>query len=270
APHLRVSRFSVSLDDPNRADATNELPLITQYATSGAAGCDDMTFATDGFLYISVPDQSGQQSGVVNTTQRIDLDLSGGILRIDVVRRSDSLAPNAHPAVTTNYAIPPDNPFIGVTRYNGAPVDPAKVRTEFYAVGLRNPWRIFFEATTRLLYLGDPGYNTLDEINVIARGGNYGWPFREGTGLGPKASQTPQGFLSIDPIYQFRDPAAVIGGVVYHGQRLPELQGAYIFGDWMNGPIRALRYAGTNLASAQTLVSQTGIASFGLDPSNGD
>jgi glucose/arabinose dehydrogenase len=129
---------------------------------------------------------------------------------------------------------------------------------------------MFFDPAARLLYVGDLGLNAWDEINVVSKGGNYGWPFLEGTGPGPKANQAPQGFSSINPIYQFRDPAAVIGGVVYRAQRLLALQGAFIFGDWLNGPIRALRYAGTNQVPTQTVVSETGINAFGLDPSNGD
>jgi glucose/arabinose dehydrogenase len=268
--HYRVARFSVSPVNPNLGIATNELPLITQFSAAGSALCDDMTFGSDGFLYISLGDPFADQSGSTNTAQRIDADLFSGVLRIDVDLQVGSLLPNPHPAVTTNYAVPPDNPFIGVTNYNGKAVDPSKVRTEFYAIGLRNPWRMFFDAQTRLLYLGDPGASTLDEINVIYKGGNYGWPFREGTAPGPQASHAPPNFTSVNPIYQFGDPAAVIGGVVYHGQRMPSLQDAFIFGDWENGPIRALRYGGTNSVPAQTLVSEIGIASFGVDPSNGD
>ena len=269
-PHYRVARFSVSAENPNLAIATNELPLITQFAGSESAICDDMTFGSDGFLYISVDDPFADQSGNINTAQRIDANLFGGVLRIDVDLQAGNLSPNPHPAVTTNYAVPADNPFIGVTSYNGKAVDPAKVRTEFYAIGLRNPWRMFFDAQTRLLYLGDPGASSLDEINVIYKGGNYGWPFREGTIAGPQASQAPRNFTSVNPVYQFGDPAAVIGGVVYHGQRMPALQDAFIFGDWENGPIRALRYGGTNSVPAQLLLSEVGIASFGVDPSNGD
>jgi glucose/arabinose dehydrogenase len=172
--------------------------------------------------------------------------------------------------VTTNYAIPPDNPFIGATNFIGASVNPAMVRTEFYAVGLKRPWRMTFDQATGLLYTGDPGQNVQDEVAVIEKAGNYGWPYHEGTGLGPQASKTPQGLAVTLPIYQIPKPAATIGGIVYYGQRFPQLRGAFIFGDWVNGPIRSLRYAGTNMVPAQLLTSEGGIASFGIDPSNGD
>src|SRR5262249_12964269 len=156
-------------------------------------------------------------------------------------KRPGNLGPNPHPAISTNYAIPSDNPFIGVTNFNGAPVDPAKVRTEFYAVGLRNPWRMSLDEPTGLLYIGDPGDSTRDEVNIVVKGGNYGWPFREGTQPGPQSKKTPVGFVSIDPIHQYPRPSAVIGGLVYRGTLYPELDGAYVFGDWVQGQIYALR-----------------------------
>lgn len=263
--HYRVSRFSASPQDPNSAATNSELPLITQRYT-GNGFCDDMLFGSEGYLYISVADPNQDAGG---SPQAIDSNLYGGILRIDVDQNPGSLPPNPHPAVTTNYAIPSDNPFVGATSFNGTPVDPGKVRTEFYAVGLRNPWRMSLDALSGLLYVGDPGTSLMDEINVIRKGGNYGWPYREGTGPGPKAGSTPAGLNCINPIFQ-RSAGAIIGGVVYRGQNFPQLQGDYIFGDWVSGLLFGLRYAGTNLISAQILTSQPGVAAFGSDPSNGD
>jgi glucose/arabinose dehydrogenase len=264
-PHYRVSRFSVSLEEPNSALTNSELPFITQ-RYSGTGLCDDLLFGPDGYLYIAVGDP-GMDSG--GTPQAIDANLFGGILRIDVDKNPRNLTPNPHPAVTTNYVIPADNPFVGVTNFNGAQVDPAKVRTEFYAVGLRNPWRMSLDPLSGLLFVGDPGTSIWDEIDVIAKGGNYGWPYREGTSPGPKGNNTPVSLRWTNPIYQ-RSAGAVIGGVVYRGQTYAQLQDAYIFGDWVAGQLSNLRYAGTNLASAQKLTTQTGVVGFGFDPSNGD
>ena len=151
-PHYRVSRFSVSSQDPNSALTNSELPLITQrYVGNGF--CDDMLFGPEGYLYISVADPNQDAGG---SPQAIDANLYGGILRIDVDQKPGSLPPNPHPAVSTNYAIPADNPFVGATNFNGAQVNPASVRTEFYAVGLRNPWRMSLDILTGLLYVGDP------------------------------------------------------------------------------------------------------------------
>lgn len=263
--HYRVSRFSVSAADPNLAVTNSQLPLITQRYI-GMGLCDDMLFGPDGYLYIAVADPNMDSGG---TAQAIDANLYAGILRIDVDKKPGSLPPTPHPAVTTNYAIPADNPFVGVTNFNGAPVDPTKVRGEFYAVGLRNPWRMSLDPLSGLLYVGDPGTSIWDEINVVGKGGNYGWPYREGTGPGPKGRNAPPGLSWINPIYQ-HSTGAVIGGLVYRGQNYSQLQGLYIFGDWVAGQISGLRYAGMNLVSAQTLVGQAGIAGFGVDPSNGD
>ncbi|HVV73070.1 MAG TPA: PQQ-dependent sugar dehydrogenase, partial [Verrucomicrobiae bacterium] len=173
------------------------------------------------------------------------------------------------PAVTTNYAVPPDNPFVGATNFNGLAVDSTKLRTEFYAVGLRNPWRMSQDPASGLLFVGDPGTSVFDEVNVITKGGNYGWPYREGTGPGPKSSSAPPGVKWSNPIYQ-RSAGAIIGGVVYRGQNYPQLQGAYVFGDYVAAQLLSLRYAGTNLAPAQSLTGQSGVAAFGVDPSNND
>jgi uncharacterized repeat protein (TIGR03806 family) len=265
SPHYRVSRFSVSPDAPTSALTNSELPLITQrYIGNGF--CDDMLFGADGYLYIAVADPAQDAGG---TPQAIDGNLYGGILRIDVDKSPASLSPNPHPAVTTNYAIPADNPFVGATNFNGKPIDPTKVRTEFYAIGLRNPWRMSLDPLSGLLFVGDPGTSVQDEINVIVKGGNYGWPYREGTGPGPQARGTPTGLQWINPIYQ-RPAGAIIGGVLYRGQNYPQLQGTYIFGDWVSGQVLGLRYAGTNLVSAQNLVTQSAVEAFGIDPSNGD
>lgn len=267
-PHYRVSRFSVSPDNPNLAPVTNEVPLITQIYPNGTAGlCDDLLFGPDGYLYIAVVDPNADAGG---SLQQINRNLFGGILRIDVDQKAANLVPNPGPAVSTNYAIPADNPFVGVTSFNGVAVNPASVRTEFYAVGLRNPWRMAFDAAAGLLYVGDPGTSLEDAIDVVVKGGNYGWPYREGTVAGPQVGRTPRNVVFINPIYQIRPPSAIIGGIAYHGQNVPTLQGTFICGDWVNGPIWALRYAGTNMVPAQLLVSEIGVAAFGTDPRNGD
>ena len=263
--HYRVSRFSVSPDNPNVTLTNTEVPLITQRYT-GSGVCDDLLFGSEGYLYIAVGDPNMDAGG---TAQTITSNLFGGILRIDVDNNPGNLAPNSHPAVTTNYSIPKDNPFVGVTSFNGSAVDPAGVRTEFYAVGLRNPWRMSLDPISRLLYVGDPGTSVYDEVNTISKGGNYGWPYREGTGSGPKAGSAPAGVNWINPIYQHTG-GAVIGGVVYRGTNCAQLQGAYLFGDWVAGVISSLRYAGTNLVTAQAVTGQAGIVGFGFDPSNGD
>src|SRR5436190_2994451 len=176
------------------------------------------------------------------------------------------------PTPGINYRIPPDNPFVGATNFNGSAIDPNNVRTEFYAVGLRNPWRYTFDPCRGLLWLADVGQNAREEIDIIVKGGNYGWAYREGTMAGPKSP--PPGFTSIDPIYDYGRTLgnSVTGGFVYRGSRFPELYGAYIFGDYGSGRIWQMRYD-TNTGTATVPVqigSEGNISCFGPDPSNGD
>ena len=270
--HYRVARFQLSADNPNAGLTNSELPLITQKNRTAARTCNDLAFGPDGYLYIAVGWISST-TYPANHSQRIDGDLEGGILRIDVDNRPDSLSPHPHAASSTNYAIPRDNPFVEATAFNGAPVDSTQVRTEYYATGLRNPWRMSFDTATGLLYCGDAGEAQREEIDIIVKGGNYGWAFREGTINGPGASLKPPGLVMIDPIHEYRHVggfSVVIGGVVYRGDRLPQLQGSYIFGDSITANIWALRYAGTGAVSSQKLLSEASIVAYGTDPSNGD
>jgi len=176
--HIRLSRFQASATDPNQAVPESELPLLTQYDGDPWHQAGDLHFGPDGYLYCSIGD--GGQWGIENA-QRIGQNFFSGILRLDGDKRPGSLLPNPHPGGTTNYAIPPDNPFAGVTRFNGAVVDPAQVRTEFFAVGLRNPWRFSFDLATGELYANDTGSSYREEVNLILKGANYGWPYEEGT-----------------------------------------------------------------------------------------
>jgi glucose/arabinose dehydrogenase len=176
---------------------------------------------------------------------------------------------------TFNYRIPADNPFVGATTFNGAPVTSNNVRTEFYAVGLRNPWRWSFDRVTGLLYLADVGQGAREEVDIIHKGGNYGWAFREGFIAGPKAAPANPTFL-VDPIqdYPRTEGFSVTGGFVYRGSRMPELQGAYLFADYGSGRIWQMRYevsgGVTNITPRAQIATEAGIACFGPDPSNGD
>jgi len=267
----RVSRFSVSATDPNQGLAGSEVVLFSQLDEACNHNGGDLHFGPDGYLYVALGDEGGS-GGDLGNAQRIDKDFFSGILRIDVDQRPGSLAPNAHPAATTHYAIPPDNPFVGATDFNGAPVDPAQVRTEFWAVGLRNPWRFSFDADR--LYAGDVGQGTAEEIDLIVKGGNYGWNYREGTF--PFNGSAPAGVTLLEPLLNYEhgsgslDGNCVTGGLVYRGARISQLYGEYIFGDWVNGHIWALHYDGTNATNFRRLTGASNPVSFGTDPANQD
>jgi len=148
------------------------------------------------------------------------------------------------------------------------------VRTEVYALGMRNPWRMSFDPLTGALYCGDVGQNAWEEIDIIVKGGNYGWAFREANVAGPRGA--PAGFTSIPPIFAYshgpgtNQAFSVTGGVVYRGRNIPALYGAYLFADYVTGNLWSLVYNGTSATGFTRLLVDGGIAGFGVDPSNGD
>lgn len=275
----RLSRFSRSTTNPFAGNSASELILINQADEASNHNGGDIHFGPDGYLYVSLGDEGGGNDQYANS-QRIDKDYFAGILRIDVDKRPGNLPANPHPAASTNYLVPADNPFVGATRFNGLTVNSNLVRTEFWAVGLRNPWRMSFDRVTGDLYVGDVGQGARDEIDIITRGGNYGWSYREGLIAGPRASP-PAGFTHINPIQDYPQPGApganatnsgrsVTGGLVYRGSRFASISNFYIFGDYSSGNIWALRYQGTNTIPYRHLATDIGVAAFGIDPRNGD
>jgi glucose/arabinose dehydrogenase/mono/diheme cytochrome c family protein len=271
--HDRLARFETSLDNPHLALAASETPLITQFDESEYHNGGDLHFGPDGYLYVSLGDEGGGNGGFGNT-HFITRDFFAGILRLDVDQRPGSLPPNPHPAVSGHYAIPPDNPFIGATNFDGVSIDPAQVRTEYWAVGLRNPWRFSFDPVTGRLFCGDVGEGAREEINVILKGGHYGWNYREGRL--PANGVPPAGMSFVEPILDYPhgggnfEGNAITGGFVYRGARHPQLDGDYLFGDHLTGNIWALRYDGTNVSNWRRLTGLVGVAAFGLDPSRQD
>lgn len=216
-----LSRFRVSKDDPNQADPNSEEELLrikTPYWNhDGGTVC----FGPDGYLYLTLGD-----GGLANDPHKHGQDLSklfGKILRLDVDHKGDGKP----------YAIPKDNPFVG---REGA-------RPEIWASGLRNIWRMAFDRKSGALWAADVGQNLYEEINIIRRGGNYGWSIREAlhpfgaNGSGPSSEL-------IDPIWEYHHDVgkSITGGTVYRGSRLPELQGAYVYADYVTAKHWALRY----------------------------
>jgi uncharacterized repeat protein (TIGR03806 family) len=272
--HDRLARFRVSATDPNLADSTSEQPLLTQRDEASNHNGGQLLFGPDGYLYLSIGDEGGANDTYQNS-QRIDKDFFSAILRLDVDQKPGSLSPNTHPAVHSGtYTVPADNPFVGATAFNGAAVTPSAVRTEFWAVGLRNPWRMSFDSGTGQLWCADVGQDSREEIDVIVRGGNYGWNYREGTIAGPRGSP-PAAATFLAPIWDYPRTSglSITGGFVYRGTARPELSGRYLFADYLSGRIWALTPDGTNPVAAdrvQQLATDTSIVSFGLDPSTGD
>jgi glucose/arabinose dehydrogenase len=216
----------------------------------------DMSFGRDGKLYITTgdgggaDDQDGDQSinpppGVVGhqgngNAQKLNVVL-GKVLRIDV---------DGHNSTNGRYGIPHDNPFVHTAGALG----------EIWAYGIRNGYRMSFDSEDGTLFVGDVGQNDIEELDVIVKGGNYGWPIKEGTKcFNPAGTDTPpiEGFATetdcphpippglIDPIAQYdtdTEGVAISAGFVYHGRKFDQLRGRFVFGDYTriftfpNGP----------------------------------
>lgn len=242
-----VARFRVSKDDPNRADPDSEEEILRIERPFWNHDGGTLCFGPDGYLYIAVGD-GGLGGDPFNNGQNLN-SLLGRILRIDVDRKDPD----------KNYAIPKDNPL----------VEREKARPETWAYGLRNVWRMAFDRKTGRLWAGDVGQNLYEEIDIIEKGGNYGWNLREGLHpFGPKGVGPRQDL--IEPIWEYHHSVGVciIGGCVYRGPRLPELDGDYLYGDFAGGKIWALRYdAGAKRVVANRPIRTQGLPmlSFGED-----
>jgi glucose/arabinose dehydrogenase len=269
----RLARFQTSATNPNAADPASEQLLIVQADEASNHNGGELLFGPDGYLYLSVGDEGAYNDTFANS-QRIDKDFFCGVLRLDVDRRPGNLPPNPHPAVQPGtYSVPRDNPFVGTTRFNGELVDPSTIRTEFWAIGLRNVWRMSFDPTTGQLWAADVGQNSSEEIDLIVRGGNYGWNYREARGRGPRT--TPEGMTFLEPIWDYPrgEGTSITGGFVYRGKRYSDLDGHYIFADYVSGRIWALRPDGDRRVSAdrvRQIAQASFVTSFGLDPRTGD
>jgi quinoprotein glucose dehydrogenase len=176
-------------------------------------------FGPDGMLYLSVGD-GGAANDPHGAGQRLDT-LLGKVLRLDV-----SAVGEQRP-----YTIPADNPF---TETEGA-------RPEIWATGLRNVWRMSFDPKTGALWAGDVGQNAWEEVDIIKRGGNYGWNEREGSH--PFQPTGGDAGRFIEPVFEYGRNlgGSITGGSVYRGDLYPSMDGLYIFGDYMSGRLWAIQ-----------------------------
>jgi uncharacterized repeat protein (TIGR03806 family) len=275
--HQRISRFQTTAPGGNSALTNTELVLITQRDEACNHNGGDLHFGSDGYLYISLGDE-GMQNDFYNNSQTIRKDFFSGILRIDVDKLAGNLPPNPHPSLqnATNYFVPADNPWVSANL--AGELNPGGIkRTEFYAVGLRNPWRFSFDPATGWLWCGDVGGSVREEVDIITSGGNYGWAYREGFTSGPKSDT---GGNDLNPIHDYPHGStgtnvgnSITGGVVYRGTHIPQLTGWYVYADYGSGSpgnVWALYYDGTGAAQNRWLFADANIVAFGRDPRNGD
>jgi putative heme-binding domain-containing protein len=241
----RVSRFRVTADDPPRIDPASEKIVITWLSGGHNGGC--LRFGPDGCLYISTGDAAPPNPPDPLRCGQDVSNLLSAILRIDV-DRGDGDRP---------YAIPADNPFVSL---DGA-------RGEIWAYGFRNPWKMSFDRQTGDLWAGDVGWELWEMIYRVERAGNYGWSIMEGPQ--PVRVEGERGPTPIRPptiALAHSEAASITGGYVYRGKRLPDLAGAYIFGDWETRRIWAARWDGERVTSRQEIADPTlRIIAFGED-----
>lgn len=274
--HQRVSRFTAA-PDGRTADKSSEEPLISQPDPAGNHNAGDLHFGPDGYLYLACGD-GGSADDRFDTARRIDGGFFSAVYRIDVDRRRGNLRPNPHEAVCLDaeglprYLVPADNPFVRTTRHRGEAVDPARLRAETWATGLRNVWRMSYDAASRRWFTGDVGQNELEEINLLVPGGDYGWSLREARKPFAKAKGKAGEGRLVDPIHQYgRDiGASVTGGVVYRGGALSELEGAYVFADFASGRIVAIRERGGRWGEGEVIARDATVAGFGRHPATGE
>ena len=215
-----VSRFT-NLADLSHVDPDSELVILEVEQPYANHNGGQLAFGPDGYLYIGLGD--GGSAGDPQGNGQDTSTLLGAILRIDV-----SQSTTERP-----YAIPPDNPFAD----GGG-------RGEIWAYGLRNPWRFSFDRETGELWAGDVGQNRWEEIDLIERGGNYGWNLLEGSHCFGASDCDPTD--TIAPVWEYSldgQPCSVIGGYVYRGSAIPWLRGVYVYGDFCSGEVFGLRYA---------------------------
>ena len=240
-----VSRFTAATSSAATAEPKTELVVMEILQPYQNHNGGQLVFGPDGMLYIALgdgglggdPQGNGQDIGT----------LLGSILRIDV----SAIGPDA------GYRVPPDNPFAGTPNARG----------EIWAFGFRNPWRFSFDRQTGDLWAGDVGQNSYEEVDLVLRGGNYGWNILEGghcfsprTGCDPSGTELPVIEYSLD------EGCSVIGGYVYRGTRIPSLNGTYLYGDFCSGEIHGFRIENGDVVEHRLMVdSGLRITSFGED-----
>lgn len=241
--HTVVSEFHAE-SHLDFAEAENERVILTVPQPYSNHNGGQMAFGPDGYLYIGLGD-GGAGNDPLGNGQNLST-LLGSILRIDVNKREAG----------KEYAIPQDNPLVAKP----------DVRAEIWAYGLRNPWRFSFDPVTGTMYAADVGQNAREEIDLIEAGKNYGWNIMEGSICTPGVNVNCNTKGLTLPIVEYaRDQGiTVIGGFVYRGSRIPDLCGAYLYGDFGSGRVWGLRHKKHKVVEKKLLLKTNFlISSFG-------
>ncbi|TVR29847.1 MAG: glucose sorbosone dehydrogenase, partial [Balneolaceae bacterium] len=242
-----ISRFQVSQNNPDEADSNSEVELLSYNQPQSNHNGGHLAFGPDGYLYIASGDGGGGGDPGNNGQDRTNL--LGAILRIDV----------DDPQNGNQYGIPAGNPFVNNNE---------GYAEEIFAWGLRNPWRFSFDAETGEIWAADVGQSDREAIHIIENGLNYGWNIIEGSICYPPGSTCDKEGLEL-PIYEYdhkEGDRSVTGGFVYRGSAFEQLQGLYIYGDFISGRIWALDISDIeNPVNTELINANFNIASFGVD-----
>jgi hypothetical protein len=262
-----LCEFQVSKNDPDKADPSTERELFRIRKTDWNHNGATLLFGPDGYLYFGLGD-GGSWFDPHEYAQNLHV-FFGKMLRIDVNSRTGAL----------QYGIPKDNPFVEASKAGGTNAP----RAEIWAYGLRNPWRISFDRETGDLWVGDVGQDLWEEVEIVTKGGNYGWSAREGFHDLVGTHHPALGTAPIDPIIEYPHKLGqagaskfpnhsagncITGGYVYRGKKISALRGVYVYGDFQVGTIWGLRYENGKVTADDELIARDqsrNISSFGED-----
>ena len=266
-----ISEFKVSADDADKADLNSERILLEVPQPFGNHKGGELAFGPDGYLYLGLGD-GGAADDPFNSGQN-SATLLGKIIRIDVNSKTDNAFGDHKRHL--EYGLPTDNPFAKEPNMGDR-----GARKEIYALGLRNPWRYSWDRANGALWCGDVGQNLWEEVDLIVKGGNYGWNVREGA---HHFKPGPPGAQYIEPVMEYTHRPnlqaqglypdhsiglCIIGGYIYRGKSFPALAGIYIYGDYNLGTIWGFRYdydAAKVTAHGKLLQQPDNIDSFAED-----
>ncbi|MDA1003098.1 MAG: PQQ-dependent sugar dehydrogenase [Chloroflexi bacterium] len=239
----QLARFTADRAGTGVIDPASELVVLEQAQPYPNHNGGAIRFGPDGMLYLGLGD-GGAADDPQGNGQNLET-LLGSVIRIDV-RNATTAAP---------YMVPADNPFVATS---GA-------RPEIWAYGVRNPWRMSFDPETGELWLADVGQNAWEEVDVVVRGGNYGWNTTEGREcFSPRSGCDRAGLTDPVAAYSHDDGCSISGGFVYRGDAVPALRGHYVYADYCSGTLWALDVAARGEPIVLGQVAGR-VAGFGID-----